>query len=83
MIVLESGATNVRESIPQEYLEGVIRAFNSAIVRTFCAAVATSALAALVAIGVEARYIKTSKLTSDAMYSRERSQEPPSLYADN
>jgi MFS family permease len=60
MIVLESGATDLREHIPQEYREEVLHAFNSAIVRTFYAAVATFGLAALVALGVEVRCIKKS-----------------------
>jgi MFS family permease len=83
MIVLESGATNIREYVPQEYLEEVLRAFNSAIVRTFYAAVATSGLAALVALGVEVRCIKTTKPADETKDSRERTQGSAHVHADS
>jgi MFS family permease len=83
MVVLESGATNVRQYVPQEYLDGVLRAFNSAIVRTFYAAVATSGLAAFVAMAVEVRCIESTKSKGDTEVSRECLQGSPPVHADN
>jgi MFS family permease len=82
MIVLESGATNLREYVPQEYLDEVLRAFNVAIVRTFYAAVATSGLAALIALGVEVRCIKSTKSAGETKDSRECPKESSTVHTD-
>lgn len=63
-IVLRTGATSIKDLIAQEFLPGVISAYNEALVNTFYVALAMSCLTLIGALGMEWRSVKGKKVVA-------------------
>lgn len=65
-IVLRTGATELKNIVPPDMLEGVLIAYNDALTRTFYVAVATAALSIVGAALIEFKSVKVKKVTTPA-----------------
>ena len=61
-LVLSTGATNLKNAIPKQYLPGVQHAYNDAIMSTFYVAVAMSVLSGVAAVFFEWKSVKGKKI---------------------
>jgi hypothetical protein len=61
-IVINAGATFVRQVVPKELLAGVLEAYNSSITSAFILAIATAGLAFLSSFGMEWKSVKGKKI---------------------
>lgn len=65
-IVLSTGATAIKDKIPQQFLAGVQLAYNNAIVQAFYAGVAMAALSIIGAVLMEWKSVKGKKVAMGA-----------------
>jgi hypothetical protein len=61
-VVINAGATYVRQAVPNEYLQGVLEAYTRAITSAMALSIATACVAALVSFGMEWKSIKGKKI---------------------
>jgi hypothetical protein len=61
-VVINAGATYVRQAVPVEYLQGVLEAYTRAITSAMALSIATACVAALVSFGMEWKSIKGKKI---------------------
>ncbi|KAF2447530.1 MFS general substrate transporter [Karstenula rhodostoma CBS 690.94] len=61
-IVINAGATYVRQAVPVEYLQGVLEAYTKAITTALALSIATACVAALTSFGMEWKSIKGKKI---------------------
>jgi hypothetical protein len=59
--ILDTGATDIRNIVPNQYLGGVLLAYNDALVKCFYVGVATACLMIVGALGVEWKSTKKNK----------------------
>nr|GAT55039.1 major facilitator superfamily transporter [Mycena chlorophos] len=67
-IVLNAGATTLRDAVPPRYVPAVLEVYNKALVSAFYVVVATSSLSLIGALGMEWRSVKTKKAEIVAGY---------------
>ncbi|KAI9792094.1 MAG: MFS sugar transporter [Peltula sp. TS41687] len=65
-IVLNVGATSLKSQIPQQYLSGVILAYNKAVTQTFYVSVAMACLTIIGALSLEWKSVKGKKIVAAA-----------------
>ena len=65
-IVLNVGATSLRNAVDDSLLPAVLKAYNSALVQTYYVSVAIAALSIFGSIGVEWKSVKGKKIESVA-----------------
>lgn len=76
VLVLESGATNIRNIVASDQVQGVLNAYNAAITKTFYIVVGASALSFLTTFGMGWKRVqRKAKLPAPAVQS-EKSEEP-------
>jgi hypothetical protein len=65
-IVLKTGATNLKDVVPDQYYHAVLVAYNAALTHTYYVAVAMSTLSIIGALGMEWKSVKGQKPTVTA-----------------
>jgi hypothetical protein len=65
-IVLRTGATELKKAIPDEFLDGVLVAYNTALTQTFYVSVATGAISIVGAAFVQWKSMKGKQVTMAA-----------------
>jgi hypothetical protein len=60
-IVLETGATSLKDAIPHQYLHGTLIAYNKALTQTWYVGVALACLSGIGAVGMEWKSVKEKK----------------------
>lgn len=65
-LVLRTGATELKNIVPPDMLEGVLVAYNGALTQTFYVGVATAALSIVGAVLIEFKSVKAKKVTTPA-----------------
>ncbi len=63
-VIVQSGATRLRQEIPTAYLPGVLVAYNEALVKTFRVGVCLACLSLLGAVGMEWRSVKNKRVVA-------------------
>ena len=61
-IVIDAGATHVRDVVPAQWLPGVLQAYTNAVTSAFILAIATGAIAFFVSWAMEWKSVKGKKL---------------------
>lgn len=64
--ILRTGATEIKDKVPHQYLAGVQLAYNNAIVQAFYAGVAMGALSIIGAVFIEWKSVKGKKMVAAA-----------------
>ena len=65
-IVLDTGATNLKNAVPDQFYEAVLIAYNAALTDTYYVATAMSALSIIGALGMEWRSVKGKQMVPTA-----------------
>ena len=63
-IVLQTGATNLKDAIPKEFLHGTLIAYNKALTQTWYVGVALACLSCIGAAGMEWKSVKQKKVNT-------------------
>ena len=61
-IVIDAGATHVRDVVPAQWLPGVLQAYTNAVTSAFILAIATGGIAFFVSLAMEWKSVKGKKL---------------------
>lgn len=65
-VVLSVGATNLKDVVPSQFLDGVQVAYNNALANTWYVSVALSALSIVAGFGMEWKSVKGKKVDASA-----------------
>ncbi|KAI9749545.1 MAG: MFS sugar transporter [Chaenotheca gracillima] len=63
-LVLQVGATSLKDQVPKEFYPGVLVAYNESLTKTFYVAVAMTILSLIGALGIEWKSVKGKKLVA-------------------